>query len=346
VKLRLRFATNRNPTGNPVKGFGGHFSPVHPHNLRFGELSLESGALQNMDGTKIAQRLAARAEQGQSALTIYPEDLAASPPVLGSERLFREIKADMDRGLGTIVYIHGYGCSFFDAVGNALALQHRVQSLGVKLNVVLFSWPSDGVLTPVVAYKSDREDAATSGLAFSRAFQKLYGHLQAIPESESCGSPIHLLCHSMGNFVLENTLWHLCKNMPGRLPRIFSEVVLASADVDSDAFESAGKLGRLPEISRRITVYYNRGDKALRISDLTKGNEDRLGASGPRHPLDVPTGVVNVDCSEAISGVARHGYYLDEASVDISATLKGTREDKIRHRKYLASSNAYVLSAK
>lgn len=346
MKLRLRFATNRNPTGSPLEGFGGQFSPVHPHDLRFGELSLESGSLQKLDGTAIAKRLAARADQGHAKLTIYPEDLGARPPVLGSERLFREIKADMDSGLGTIVYIHGYGCSFTDAVGNALALQYRVQSLGTRFNVVLFSWPSDGVLTPVVAYKSDREDAATSGLAFSRAFQKLYSYLQTIPQTESCGSPIHLLCHSMGNFVLENTLWHLCKNMPGRLPRIFSEVVLASADVDSDAFESAGKLGRLPEISRRITIYYNRGDKALRISDLTKGNEDRLGASGPRHPLDVPAGVVNVDCSAAIGGVARHSYYLDEASVDVSATLKGTREDLIRHRKYVASSNAYVLSAK
>ena len=66
--------------------------------------------------------------------------------------------------------------------------------------------------------------AASSGLAFSRGFQKLNDFLSKLAREDHCGRSIHLLCHSMGNFVLENTLWHLRKNLPGRLPRIFSEV--------------------------------------------------------------------------------------------------------------------------
>ncbi len=150
----------------------------------------------------------------------------------------------------------------------------------------------------------------------------------------------------MGNFVLENTLWHLRKNLPGRLPRIFSEIVLASADVDNDALEQESKLGRLPEIGRRISVYYNSGDEALAISDRTKGNPDRLGQRGPKHPMDAPAGVVNVDCSEIVGGLVEHSYYLDEAIGDVAATLRGEREDQIARREYVASANAYRLTAK
>jgi esterase/lipase superfamily enzyme len=121
--------------------------------------------------------------------------------------------------------------------------------------------------------------------------------------------------------------------------------VLASADVDSDAFENESKLARLTELGARISVYYNRGDEALTISDLTKGNPQRLGQTGPRKPLDVPSGVVNIDCSEVVNGLVEHSYYLHEASRDVSATLSGRREDQIRGRRYVASANAYLLTS-
>jgi esterase/lipase superfamily enzyme len=343
----VRFATNRNPIGKPIRGFGNTFSPVHPHSLRFGALSLESGALKGVDASSLAERFSGRISEGKASLEVYPEELSVVPPVLGSSRMFGEIKSDMDVGIGTVILIHGYDNSFEDAIGAALAFQYRLQSLGAKLNVVAFSWPSDGKLTPLVAYQHDREDAATSGIAFSRAFQKLYEFLQLIPPNAKCGNLIHLVCHSMGNFVLENTIWHLGKNLPGRrLPRVFSEVLLASPDVDTDALENPNKLGRLTEVGRRVTIYYNRQDKALLVSELTKGNPDRLGTSGPKHPLDVPSGVVNVDCSLCITDFSKHSYYLDEASRDVVETLKGKREDQITHRSYLASANAYILQPK
>jgi esterase/lipase superfamily enzyme len=344
--LTVRFATNRNAIGDPIRDFGDTFSQVHPHALRFGEVCLQSGAVTGVDASVLAKRFADRIAGGKATLTVYPEDLDADPPLLGSERLFQSLKKEMDKGTGTVILIHGYNNTFAEAIGNAMAFQYRMRSLGAKLNVVSFSWPSDGKLMPVIAYRRDREDAAASGLAFSRGFQRLYEFLTTIPTDAVCKSPIHLVCHSMGAFVLENTLWHLGANMRGRLPRIFSQVLLVSPDVDTDALELPTKLGRLPELSRRITIYYNREDLALRVSDLTKGNPDRLGSSGPKHPLDVPSGVVNVDCTQAIRGLAEHSYYLDEASRDIAETLKGKREDEIAHRRYLPSSNAYILLPK
>jgi esterase/lipase superfamily enzyme len=326
-------------------GFGPRFNPVHPHELRFGELTINAGtgALPSA-GTDLADRLAARFDDGFGEVTVYPEDLATAPPVLGSTTLFGKLKPRMDQGADVLVYIHGYNVSFAEGAAGAAALQHKLQKAGRDVIVVLFTWPSDGQAVPFRSYKKDRDDAAASGLAFSRAFQKLHSFLTTLPRAEYCGCAIHLLCHSMGNFVLENTLWHLRKTVPGKLPRIFGEIVLASADVDNDAFETENKLGRLTELARRINVYFNRGDEALAISDATKGNPDRLGEGGPKHPLDVPSGVVNLDCSEIVGGLVEHSYYLDEAFRDVSAVLDGAREDRIAKRTYVASSNAYRLA--
>lgn len=344
MKLRIRFATNRDPLGSPVSDFGKHFNPKHPLELRFGEVRLDTGSAKlPLAGSDLSDALAKLLAAGRGAVAVYEENLDASPPQLGSRRLFEELKQSMEKGRDALVYVHGYNTSFAQAVGAAMALQARLAVQRCALDVVLFTWPSDGSMTPFVAYRSDRDDAASSGLAFSRGFQKLAVFLSELPREEYCGSAIHLVCHSMGNFVLENTLWHLRKNMPGKLPRIFSEIALCSADVDNDALESENKLGRLPEIGRRISVYYNSGDEALRVSDLTKGNPDRLGQRGPRHPLDVPAGVVNVDCSDVVEGLVEHSYYMDEALPDLAATLQGVREDKIPRRDYLASANAYRL---
>jgi esterase/lipase superfamily enzyme len=347
MKTRIRFATNRDPQGKPVTGFGKRFNHVHPLELRFGEARLDtgSGPLPRA-GTRLSDHLAGLLGQGRGVVEVYGEDLERTPPVLGSRRLFDELQTSMGEGRDALVYIHGFNVSFFEAVAGAMALQKKLEERKAAIDVVLFTWPSDGSSTPFLAYRSDRDDAASSGLAFSRGFQKLHGFLAGLGREDYCGGSIHLLCHSMGNFVLENTLWHLRKNLPGRLPRIFSEVVLASADVDNDALETEAKLGRLPEIARRVSVYYNSGDEALAISDRTKGNPDRLGQRGPKHPMDAPAGVVNVDCSEIVGGLVEHSYYLDEALGDVAATLRGEREDKIGKREYVSSANAYRLTGK
>ena len=345
MQITVHFATNRNPEGQPIKGFGPRFNPVHPHELRFGEITIDSGrGTLPAAGTDLADKLCERIDDGHGQVTVYPENMTVTPPVLGSTTLFGKLKPRMDQGTDVLVYIHGFNVSFAEAAGSAAALQHKLQKSGRDVILVLFTWPSDGQSVPFRSYKRDRDDAAASGLAFSRAFQKLHGFLVGLPRDQHCGCAIHLLCHSMGNFVLENTLWHLRKNVPGKLPRIFAEIVMASADVDDDAFESESKLGRLTELARRVNVYFNRGDEALVISDATKGNPDRLGESGPKHPMDVPSGVVNLDCSEIVGGLVEHSYYLDEAFRDLSQVLAGQREDKIPRRSYVPSANAYRLA--
>lgn len=345
MKHRIFFATNRTPPAGRAKHFGTGFNPVHPHELRFGEVRLDvPQADLDRKGTKLSGKLSKAVKRGDHRLVVYPERLAGPKPRFGSQKLFAGLKALMDAGSHALVFIHGYNVSFAEAAGSAMALQAKLNQAGVQLEVVLFTWPSDGKKTPFKAYKSDRDDAAASGLAFSRGFQKLHDFMKGIGREAWCGRGVHLLCHSMGNFVLENTLWHLRASVSNSLPRIFSEIVLTAADVDDTALEDPRMLGRLPEIAQRVNVYYNRGDRALDISDVTKGNPDRLGESGPKHPLDVPSGVVNVDCTEIVHGLVEHSYHLDEALPDLAHVLMGEREDRIPNRHYVTSANAYRLS--
>jgi len=174
--ITVHFATNRNPEGQPIKGFGPRFNPVHPHELRFGEITVDTGrGTLPASGTDLADKLTERIDDGHGQIAVYPENMTVTPPLLGSTTLFGKFKPRMDQGTDVLV-------------------------------------------------------------------------------------------------------------------------------------------------------------------------SDRLGESGPKHPMDVPSGVVNLDCSEIVGGLVEHSYYLDEAFRDLSQVLAGAREDKIPRRSYVASANAYRLA--
>lgn len=126
----------------------------------------------------------------------------------------------------------------------------------------------------------------------------------------NCGGHIHLLCHSMGNYVLQVALKQLVDEVTGhRLPRLFDQVFMCAADVDDDVLEPRRAMGRLPEMTHRVTIYHNDGDVALWVSDATKGNPDRLGRSGPRRANKLDDKVVDVDCTPVVRGFVEHSYY-------------------------------------
>ena len=66
---------------------------------------------------------------------------------------------------------------------------------------------------------------------------------------------------------------------------------------------------RLPEMARTVTIYHNRGDLSMPVSDYTKWNTDRLGWGGPSRPADLDGRVHAVDCSPIVQGFVEHSYY-------------------------------------
>ncbi len=357
----IYYATNRGHTGhdrwNP-KGYGKDFSADGRENLRFGWLQLKADELEvskhlaakvtNMgtgNGEKLAGYFTGIAKN--ATINAFKENLSSTMPDekqdlkrFGSEKFFWELHGDMMESTDVLVYIHGYNVSWEEAVGSALALQEMLNRPGVgdkeqRVAVVLFTWPSDGSMFPYRAYKSDRSDARDSGFAVGRAILKLRDYLARLreavnkKEAKLCEQDIHLLCHSMGNYVLENALQRIIQFTPGPvLPRIFGHIFQCAADVNDTVLEEGAPMARLHELGESVTIYYNRNDKALIISDVTKSNPTRLGTSGAARPFKLHNKIHQLDCTPVAGGIVQHSYYLSgSVNTDIRYSIDGVSHD-------------------
>lgn len=352
--ITVYVATNRQPIPKTrPKRFGKDFSSDGLAALRFARA--ETTDAFKYRGVKVAEE----------HLTADTKQLK-----LGSKEIFEEVRREMTATSNdTIAFVHGFNVSFQEAVISAARLQKCLAASTGDANMVLFSWPSDGQAMPFASYWNDRQDAEASGRAFARGFLKLAEFLGGATPEEECDQRLHLVAHSMGSYVLRHALQELRKNpitvrkrpraaekkgevVPTKevtllLPRIFDEIFLMAADEDDDAFEHDHKLRLLPKIGRRVNVYFNRGDIAMGISDITKANPDRLGADGPHNPRLVPGKVSLVDCSDVVSGLVGHSYYLDEPIVveDMNRVLSGVEPMDNMLRAYDPERRIWRLQA-
>lgn len=361
--LRLFYATNRNHLGKDrwrPDGYGKKFSDDGVENLRFGRVTVEAdaskiakyletdcGPMGQGDGESLITYLAKCAESAD--IIAYREKINRSiaedqqqSVKLGSQAAFSELQTVMRKNSDVLLFIHGYNVSWTDAVGTALSLQTMLNHCpdrdpNQQVQVVLFTWPSDGMALPFVSYKSDRSEAAGSGNAVGRGILKVRDFLASLRRSQEklCQQNLHILCHSMGNYLLQNAVERCDAFTPGNaLPRIFEHVFLCAADVDDTVLEAGHPLGRVHELARSITVYHNRGDVALVISDFTKGNPDRLGSNGPARPGQVHNKVHQVDCTPIVKGLAEHSYYLSgHVNADIRMSIDGVPHDDPRRQR-------------
>ena len=359
--VRLFYATNRAHTGRDraaPTGYGSRFSEDGIENLRFGVVSFE--AEQRQIDRCVKRRIDGGIGDGKSlgeyflkqvkkTMSIQPyleaidrtiSDTEQPNAKFGSKAMFVDLHELMCAPNDVVVFIHGFNVSWNEAVASAGALQQllndspaRDPSRGVQ--VVLFSWPSDGMAMPYASYKSDRTEAKGSGYAFARGILKLRDFLAAMRDEGGnrlapCRQNIHLLCHSMGNYVLQNTVARIFDFTPGStMPRIFEHVFMCAPDVDDNVFEPSAPLGMIHELARSITVYHNRGDKAMYVSDFTKGNAERLGTNGCARPAAVHNKIHQVDCSDVVNETLdEHSYYLwGLTNSDIRQSIDGLSHD-------------------
>jgi esterase/lipase superfamily enzyme len=333
--ITVFFATNRNYLPDNKKAvFGAHFNPDGVAALRFGKAAYtKTPKTPRLDGVSVYPEIKtddAFAKQGSVA---FMEDLRLA---MKGERS------------DTLVFIHGFNVSFTGALDAGARLGAQVSVAGRPVNVVVFSWPSDGEAIPLMSYYSDREDARASGPALARAFLKLRDYVAGLPTDDQCNRCLHLLTHSMGGYVLRQGLQALIAKDPKDLVRLFDQIVLAAPDEDDDAFEKDDKLRPLPRIARSVTVYFNPNDRALIISDKTKANPDRLGSDGPRMVDLLPKKVALVDC-RVVGGdgdtLARHSYYVGSRAVaaDLGFVLSGEEPGVIVNRAYIDAERAWRI---
>jgi len=90
---------------------------------------------------------------------------------------------------------------------------------------------------------------------------------------------IDILAHSMGNFLVLETLRQLALRNRAISTKI-DNVMLAAPDVDVDGFES--DVADMGNPHPRFTLFVSRDDKALALSGRIWGSEARLGAIDPK----------------------------------------------------------------
>ena len=343
--LKLYYATNRRHLGKDrwyPKGYDTRFSDDGAENLRFGvvELPVDEALVASHlaadsgfgagNGNALAEALERKIKNGEARIAAYREAIDAAKPDagqsrkrFGSQALFGDLQAAMQASSDVLVYLHGFNVSWGAAVASALALQESLNQAdpgkpSQPVLVVLFTWPSDGQALPYVSYKSDRAEARASGGAVGRAFLKTRDFLLQVRTLDArgrdvaCGQELHLLCHSMGNYVLQCALERMDEHTPGSsFPRLFEHIFMCAPDVDDSVLEPGLPLGAVHELAQHVTVYYNRGDVAMYISDYTKGNPERLGHNGAARPAQLHNKVHQVDASPIITGLVEHSYYLD-----------------------------------
>lgn len=318
----IYFATNRNPIfeNGEIVDFGPDFGEGRGQQLRFGVAEVEDGKL--------------------VSLTVLPDS-----PAEGSAEAFGRIKTKMKaQGRDTLIVLHGYATGFREAILGAWKTKQAFSDR--NLNVLLYTWPSDGKNTPQ-AYGDDRNDAAASGIGFARGLWKAIDFLRE--DGTDCGQRIHLLAHSMGNYVLRHALQAALKLAPrGHLPTLLDNVFLMHADEDADAFEHDHKLKRLNELTRAVHVYVSRHDRALLGGALTKTKTARLGQAGPSKPFDLPAGVTVVDMSRLdrfVTDFIGHSLYDErpQAIRDVLQVLGGLEPHEVQGRAWDPGTHRYII---
>lgn len=163
-------------------------------------------------------------------------------------------------GRDVMVYVHGYNTRYAEGIYRLAQLAHDFDLPGVAVH---YAWPSAG--KPLV-YAYDRDSA-------------LYARdgLEALLTEITASRPdrIVLVAHSLGSAVTIETLRQLSIGSRRDVLSRIGGVVLISPDIDIDVFRAqARRIGALPQ---PFFIFTSRRDRALAISALLTGQNERLG---------------------------------------------------------------------
>ena len=173
-----------------------------------------------------------------------------------NDELARKPKESRD----ILLFVHGYNNGFRDSILHFSQFAHDAGFGGSR---VLFSWASRG--SPV-EYFYDRESATVARDGLERTLRLL---------ARTRVRRIHIMAHSMGNWVAMEALRQLRISGDASLGGKIGEVILASPDIDVDVFKS--QMRRLGQPVKPYHLLVSRDDRALSLSQRLSGNLPRAG---------------------------------------------------------------------
>lgn len=329
----IYFATNRLIVPGKME-FSEAFHP-NVDELRFGTATFEGT---NLFRTPV-ERLAPKA-----TIHVEPEKLNATNPAaskLGSTVVFGQVRDAMQASGSAVLFVHGYNFSFRESLARAAQVQQWLAAGGHEAVMLLYAWPSAGAGVNARTYSDDRMRAQASGLALARAILKATDFIRNTPRRDRCDAQMHLMAHSMGNWALRGAVQAMRTYVGYNIPPLFDEVLLMAADEDDDTLSLNHKMAPLLRGCRRVSVYYNQNDLALKASNVAMGNPDRLGRSGPAGvrevakitPINVSPAIV-LDSGDWTQDETGHQYYRNNKTVrdDVVQVLQGKLDADIRGR--------------
>lgn len=160
-----------------------------------------------------------------------------------------------------LIFVHGFNNTFEDSVFRFAQVSWDLQYSGLR---VLFSWASKGGMAD---YIYDRDSALNAREGFLELLDNL-ARKHGI-------SKVHVIAHSMGNFLVLDALAHSGK--PGKP---MGQLVMAAPDVDRNQF--IDDIPKVRAFFRGMTLYASSNDRALTLS--------MRAASGMPRAGDVPAG--------------------------------------------------------
>lgn len=372
VTMSLYYVTNRNYIGadrGSPREYAATFNRDGVESLSFGRIKVtleqmeinrflaeKLGALGIGDGEQLAQYITRHVKNGH--IEAREEFFSTPSPkpsniISGSAAMFNELFSDSTKNYDVLFYVHGFNVSWHEAVSTALALQLIMNSLRVtniqrEVAVVLFTWPSDCLALPFVSYRASDTEATVSGFALGRLVLNMRDFFIHMRDRERLvlrgfdENGLNILCHGMGCVLLVSALKRIGEFTPGTtLPRLFDNIFLCASDLDSNVLEEDRALGRLHELAQLVSVYHNRGDAAVVVSDYSRGLPSRLGTVGSARPRQLAYNVHQIDCSPIVHGICEHSYYLSgNVANDIRQSMDGILPgDRIRRRVSIGDTN-------
>ncbi|SHM27508.1 alpha/beta hydrolase [Chryseobacterium polytrichastri] len=266
----------------------------------------------------------------------------------GSQRMFYELYKEMSstkERSDVLIFIHGYAYDFDDELQAMIDLKKLfIDNPESPVEHILFvSWPASSSIVPLT-YFDDKASSINSGTSLLRLFYFYTQFLKDIFSNRDlapCNQRIHLMAHSMGNRVLQSMLYSLKKE---NILRVIDQVLLLNSDVTYKVFEdSEDSFNKLPLLANRISIYLNRKDTILGISQFTKNIlTPRLGKNGPSDIEKFKDIVSIIDCTFIENDlknslkfeIGNHWGYLSSSQVqrDIFQNLYGVDRNLITHR--------------
>jgi len=228
----------------------------------------------------------------------------------------RDMVADIDQTHGAPVqelglFVHGYNTSHAAAVYGFAQLLHEYDA---PFPAILFSWPSSAQLR---GYVYDRDSVSLSR-------NRLESTIRDVSRADQ---RLTLIGHSMGTYLIMETLRQMEIRQPGSVHELVDSVILLSPDIDPEVFRD--QFAELSPPPSPFVVAISRVDRALRVSGRLTGTQQRLGSLEDTTSIsDLPVTVI--DLTDLADGSA------------LNHSTFATSSDAIRLLKHMRRSSALL----